>query len=126
MVLIENMDPAEIQVEFDPNQEVAFFTQATQMGFGERTHRFLRTEGFGTVASLYEMDDDILDTLVSNARKPAGTMSVGAANAEGREPTRIPVPPFSMNAKSVSRFKVAHRAVKYYALIQRSVLPWLK
>ena len=112
MVLTINMDPAEVQVEFTQDEEVTFFTHVNQMGFGVRTHNFLRTEGFGTVGSLYEMDDDILDTLVSNARNPAGTMPAGPANADGVQQPRVPIPPFSMNAKSVSRLKVAHRAVK--------------
>ena len=36
MVLIINMDPAEIQVECTKPQQEVFFTQVTQMGLGER------------------------------------------------------------------------------------------
>ena len=91
------------------------------MGFGERTYRFMRTEGFGTIASLYEMDDEILDTLVSNARKPAGTQPLNPNDANNQ--VRVPIPAFSMSARSVARLKVAHRAVKYYVLIKRAITP---
>ena len=76
------MDPAEIQVQYTHLQPDAFCTQVQQTRFKERIHRFLRTEGFGTVASLYEMDDDILDPLVSNARKPTGSLPADPTYAE--------------------------------------------
>ena len=69
------MNPIEPRVAFTAAEEVTFFTHDHQMGFPARTHNFMIEEGFGTIASLYEMDDDILDTLESNARKPATTVA---------------------------------------------------
>ena len=121
--LLANMNPADIQVQFTPAEELAFFTQANQMGLEARTYEFLITEGFGTVASLYEMDDDILDTIVSNAKRPAGTQPADPDDPNNNN--RVPVPAFRMGARSIARLGVAHKAVKYFALIGRVMTPEL-
>ena len=125
MVLTVNMNPIEPRVAFTAAEEVTFFTHGHQMGFPARTHNFMIDEGFGTIASLYEMDDDILDTLASNARKPAATVALGPQpnDANANPPLRVPVSAYVMGAKSLARLKVAHRAVKYYALTKRAINP---
>ena len=61
-----------VNADFDPAQTANFFTQAVQMGVPERTFDFLVDEGFGTIESLYDMTDDVMNTILQNARRPPG------------------------------------------------------
>ena len=79
------------------------------MGPPLRSFDFMVEECFGTIEALYDMMDDVLKPLVE---------------VDERFPDEImPRLPFTFTANSIQRIKIAHRCVKYYILIRRSVTP---
>ena len=86
-----------------------FMEALTHLGLKNRTVQQLREEGITSPNDLLDFDDDSIDVLVTNLRKPAKkTVGVGAAA------TLTEVEPFTISAKSVHRLKVAVKVAKYY------------
>ena len=103
---------------FTAAQTAAFFEQPDQMCIPRPTVNQLAVEGIVTVQDLEEFDDDSLDTLSANLRKPAGTM------ADPNDPTRVvPLHGFVFGAKSLKRLKVAAEAIRYYTTVGRELTP---
>ena len=102
---------------FTPAQTTAFFTQPAQMGLPARSYAFLLGEGFGTMESLFDMTDDTLSNVCQNARRPPALPDTNNANAQ------VPQAPFAFPANALQRLKIAHRCVKYYTLIGRTLTP---
>ena len=108
---------AAVNALFNPAQTTAFFTEEEQIGLAVPTYDFMVTEGFGTIESLFDMTDDVLKTIIGNARRPPGIPNPANANEQ------IAQLPFSFSANSIHRLKIAHRCIKYYALIGRTLTP---
>jgi hypothetical protein len=103
---------------FTAAQTAAFFEQADQMCIPRPTVNQLAVEGIVTVQDLEEFDDDSLDTLSANLRKPAGTMP------DPNDPNRVvPLHGFVFGAKSLKQLKVAAKAVRYYVTVGRELTP---
>ena len=102
---------------FNPAQTTAFFTEDDQIGLSIRSYNFILDEGFGTIESLYDMSDDVLQTIIENARRPPAIADPANANQQVAQLA------FPFSATSIHRLKVAHRCIKYYALIGRTITP---
>lgn len=74
----------------------------------------LTAEGIDLVDDLEEFDDSDLKQVMSNLRKPAGTMADPANPGN-----QIPIPPYVFGAKSYKRLKIAAAAVRYYLCVGR-------
>ena len=108
---------AAVNALFNPDQTTAFFTEEEQVGLAVPSYEFMVAEGFGTIESLFDMTDDVLKTIIGNARRPPGIPNPANANEQ------IAQLPFPFSANSIHRLKIAHRCVKYYALIGRTITP---
>jgi len=103
---------------FTAAQTASFFEDADQMSIPRQTVIQLAVEGIVMVQDLEEFDDDSLDTLSANLRKPAGTMP------DPNDPNRVvPLHGFVFGAKSLKRLKVAAKAVRYYMALGRELTP---
>jgi hypothetical protein len=100
-------------------QTTAFFTAAGQIGLEDRTYEFFQSEGIHTISDLFDMNNDILDTIASNARKPTGTVPDPAPNAVAG--ARVPTPPYLIGAKSLHRLKISIVVIQYLAKTDRPV-----
>ena len=111
----------ELTVNFTPEQVTTFFTNQNQgLGIQDRARGYLTAEGFGDIIALLECDDDTIDTLWHNARRPTGT-EADPANPNQQIPTR----PYNLNAKSKKRLKAVIRILQFYKKVGRTVTPSL-
>ena len=85
-------------------QTTAFFEDAAQMAIPHDTVLQLQTEGITTVDDLEDFDDDDIDQVSSNLRRPPG--GVGA---------------FTFGAKSQKRLLLACHLVRYYNTVGRTL-----
>ena len=100
------------------NTTAAFFTADTQMGIPALTLPGLAIEGITVPDDLLDFNEDDLKTVMSNLRRPAGTIPDPA------DPTAvIPRPSYEFGAKSFKRLKIAALAVSYYESIGRPCTP---
>lgn len=100
------------------NTTTAFFTADAQMGIPALTLPGLAVEGITSPDDLLDFNEDDLKTVMSNLRRPAGTIpDPDDANAV------IPRPSYEFGAKSFKRLKIAALAVSYYDSIGRPVTP---
>ena len=100
------------------NNTAAFFTADTQMGIPALTLPGLAIEGITVPDDLLDFNEDDLKTVMSNLRRPAGTIPDPA------DPTAvIPRPSYEFGAKSFKRLKIAALAVSYYESIGRPCTP---
>jgi hypothetical protein len=100
------------------NTTTAFFTADAQMGVPELTLPGLAIEGITTPDDLLDFNEDDLKTVMSNLRRPAGTIP-DPADATAV----IPRPSYEFGAKSFKRLKIAALAVSYYDSIGRPCTP---
>ena len=98
------------------------FTQPQTVTFLEQQMRILnptiiqmRHEGIDNVSDLEEFDQDTIERLASNLRRPAAAVVGGAAGAAPA--------PFHFGIISQERLLVATKAVKYYNTIARPFVP---
>ena len=80
-------------------QTTAFFENADQMGVQHATVVQLALEGIQTVDDLADFDQEALQQLADNLRRPGG---------------RVPTPAFVFGAKSQKRLGIACELVRYY------------
>ena len=97
-------------------QTTAFFTDANQMAIPAATLPGLTNEGIDMVDDLEDFDDDDLKQVMSNLRRPGGTIPDPTDVAGVR---RIPTPAYVFGAKSYKRLKIAASAVRYYTAVGR-------
>ena len=85
-------------------QTTAFFEDAAQMAIQHATVVQLQTEGITTVDDLEDFDEDDIDQVSSNLRRPPG--GAGA---------------FTFGAKSQKRLLIACHLVRYYNTVGRTL-----
>lgn len=85
-------------------QVTAFFEEANQMAIPHNTVVYLATEGITTPNDLEEFTEDMIKTIATNCRRPAG----GA-------------PALVLGAKSIKRLTAASHLLRFYAIIGRTV-----
>ena len=97
-----------------------FFTGATQLAIPVATLAGLVLEGINEVEDLEEFEDDDFDTIMTNLRKPTGTMPDPNHQGRGAAPL-VPILPYVFGAKSLKRIKIASLAVRYYNATSRDI-----
>ena len=97
-----------------------FFTGATQLAIPVATLAGLVLEGINEVEDLEEFEDDDFDTIMTNLRKPTGTMPDPNHQGRGAAPL-VPILPYVFGAKSLKRIKIASLAVRYYNATNREI-----
>jgi predicted RecB family nuclease len=79
-------------------QTTAFFEHDFQMGIPHATVMQLRNEGITTVDNLIDFDNNTVEQIAANLRRPAGR--VPYPNPRAADGTTVPTPPFVFGAKS--------------------------
>ena len=103
---------------FIATQTIAFFTEAGQLAITLDTCVQLATEGLETVDDFAEFDDESLNQIIDNIRRPGGGIldpNPGAATG-----ATIPTPSFVFGSKSQLRLKAAITIAKYYGTVGRT------
>ena len=79
----------------------------------------LQLEGIQSVADLADFENDSIQQLAGNLRKPGGRIPDPDPNASAG--ATIPMPPFTYEAKSQKRLTVACDLIKYYQTVGRDL-----
>jgi hypothetical protein len=103
--------PAETMVS-TADQTAAFFQEEAQMGIPHPTVAQMHAEGITNVQDLADFDEESLQQLADNLRRPGGR--VPDPNPNAAPGITIPTPAFDFGAKSQKRLQVATDLIKYY------------
>jgi len=100
---------------FSANDTLRFFKETSQMGLDERTIPEVAKEGLVEIADLKDFDEDDLDNIWENLRKPPQKL-----NDKGKLEN---VAPFPISAKSQKRMLIATHAARFYDQVNRDITP---
>ena len=94
-------------------QTTAFFENDAQMGIPNLTVVQIRQEGIVNVDDSVDFDEDTIEQIAANLRRPAAGRVPDPNPAAGANAT-IPTPPFALGAKSQQRLTNAAKLVRCY------------
>ena len=99
---------------FTQAETITFFTDVLMVNDAARLR--LADEGINSVASLFYYDNDMLEQVIRNLRKPNG-------DDVAPDGAIIPIPPVAVSALTVDRLKKFSKAVRWFADVSHSISP---
>ena len=88
---------------------------AAGLGIQQRTRLQLNIKGITIIGDLLDFNKEVIESLMTNLRKPAKIAMLNAANVMSLQE----VEPYQIFARSRMRLNVALPVVKYYSFIGR-------
>ena len=99
---------------FTQAETITFFTDVLMVNDAARLR--LADEGINSVASLFHYDNDMLEQVIRNLRKPNG-------DDVAPDGAIVPVLPVAVSALTVDRLKKFSKAVRWFGDVSRSISP---